>query len=169
MGRIRSRDTSPEIVLRSLLHRCGYRFSLASKMLPGKPDIVLPKYKAVVFVQGCFWHRHGEASCKIWKIPKSNVDFWEQKLAKNVARDQANIETLSASGWHVLVAWECEVLNSPMDTLKRLLGELEANGGKTVAQCLTRLGPVDEAVKRAKERHKRMLDKKTGKKQHARN
>lgn len=107
MSRIRSSNTSPELALRRALHALGFRFRLHRKDLPGKPDIVLPRYKTVVFVHGCFWHRH--AGCKVASTPKTNTAFWEQKFERNTARDERNAALLQALGWKVLVVWECEL------------------------------------------------------------
>jgi DNA mismatch endonuclease (patch repair protein) len=107
MGRIRSGNTKPELAVRSLLHRMGYRFRLHRKDLPGKPDIILPKYKTVVFVHGCFWHRH--MSCQYAYAPKSRVKFWEEKFKSNIERDNRNQAELEAIGWKVIVIWECEL------------------------------------------------------------
>lgn len=107
MSRIRSRDTKPEIALRKALHALGLRFRLDNRRLPGKPDIVLPRYKAAVFVHGCFWHRH--EGCKVATTPKSNTDFWVQKFDRNVARDARVAGELEALGWRVFVAWECDL------------------------------------------------------------
>jgi DNA mismatch endonuclease (patch repair protein) len=106
MGRVRSKDTKAELLVRSILHRNGYRFRLHKKGLPGKPDIVLAKYKAVVFVHGCFWHRHKH--CPDATVPKSNTEFWVQKFAQNVKRDKANQKVLRKLGWAVIIVWECE-------------------------------------------------------------
>ncbi|WP_168559835.1 DNA mismatch endonuclease Vsr [Rhizobacter sp. SG703] len=106
MGRIRSKDTGPELVVRSILHRLGYRFRLHRKDLPGKPDIVLPRHRKIVLVQGCFWHGH---TCRLASKPKSNSGYWEQKIAGNKARDARNIEALQERGWIVLEVWECDV------------------------------------------------------------
>lgn len=106
MSRIRSRDTKPERVVRSLLHRLGYRFRLHRRELPGKPDIVLPKYQTVIFVHGCFWHCH--RNCKRSGIPKSNVQFWHSKFQENTKRDKRHCRKLRALGWRVLIVWECE-------------------------------------------------------------
>ena len=106
MSRIKGRDTKPEIAVRSLLHRMGYRFRLQRKDLPGKPDIVLPKYKTAIFVHGCFWHAHG---CKDSGIPKTNTGFWQKKLADNVQRDVRKQQQLLETGWRILVAWECQL------------------------------------------------------------
>lgn len=107
MSRVRSRDTKPEVKIRSLLHRLGFRFRLCDKSLPGKLDIVLKKYKTVIFVNGCFWHHH--ENCPKSKLPKTNKEFWEKKINSNVARDRKNKEKLAAQGWRVLVFWECEL------------------------------------------------------------
>ena len=109
MSRIRSKDTSPEIILRSLLHRLGYRFRLHVKGLPGKPDIVLPKYKRVIFVHGCFWHLH--KGCRDGTIPKTQHEKWKTKLERNVERDKSHIKQLRKMGWKPLVIWECELEN----------------------------------------------------------
>lgn len=107
MARIRSSDTSPELALRRELHRLGLRFTLNNKKLPGKPDLVFPRHRAIVFVHGCFWHRH--AGCKIASTPKSNTTFWQDKFDRNVARDARVTAELEARGWRVLVAWECDL------------------------------------------------------------
>jgi len=107
MSRIKGKDTKPEKIVRSYLHRKGYRFRLHRKDLPGRPDIVLPRYKTVIFVNGCFWHRHKD--CKYAYNPKSRKQFWKKKFAENVARDKKNTELLREKGWKVIVIWECEV------------------------------------------------------------
>ncbi|MGE4519058.1 MAG: very short patch repair endonuclease [Desulfobacteraceae bacterium] len=107
MSRIKSRDTKPELIVRSILHRMGYRFRLHRKDLPGKPDIVLSKYNTIIFVHGCFWHRH--EGCKYAYFPKSKVDFWEAKFQANIKRDAEVLDQLSEMGWNVLIIWECEV------------------------------------------------------------
>lgn len=110
MSRIRSTNTKPEVALRKALHRLGLRFRLHGTRLPGKPDIVLPKYRTAIFVHGCFWHRH--EGCKVATTPKSNTAFWLDKFERNVARDAAAVVELQAAGWQVLVVWECD-LRSP--------------------------------------------------------
>lgn len=110
MSRIKSRDTKPELVLRSVMHRKGFRFRVNDTRLPGKPDIVFPKYRAAVFVHGCFWHRH--PGCSVATTPKSNTAFWMEKFDRNVARDARSKEALEASGWRVLTVWECDLKSS---------------------------------------------------------
>lgn len=124
MSRIRGRDTHPERVVRSLLHRRGFRFVLGRRDLPGKPDIVLPRWRSVIFVHGCFWHRH--RGCKNAVLPKTRPAFWSAKLAGNVARDAKNARRLTLLGWRVLVVWECE-LTDPARVCDRLVAALEDN------------------------------------------
>lgn len=107
MSRIRGTDTKPECIVRSLLHRNGYRFRLHRKDLPGRPDIVLPKYQALIFVHGCFWHRH--KGCRLAYNPKSRQEFWQQKFSDNVARDRRNLRALRKLGWRCMTVWECEI------------------------------------------------------------
>lgn len=105
MSAIRGKNTKPELVIRKELHRRGFRYSLHSKVLPGRPDIVLAKYKAVIQVRGCFWHMHG---CKYSSLPKSSPDFWKNKLEGNRRRDRRNDEKLRKMAWRVIVVWECQ-------------------------------------------------------------
>ena len=107
MSRIKGKDTKPELIVRSMLHRMGYRFRLHRKDLPGKPDIVLPKYRTVIFVHGCFWHRHKR--CKYAYNPKSRVEFWQNKFAGTIERDKRHRRQLKTLGWKVLVIWECQI------------------------------------------------------------
>lgn len=110
MSRIRKTDTKPEITVRKHLHNLGFRYRLYSNRLPGKPDIILPKYKTIIFVNGCFWHAH--ENCKLNKPPKTRTEYWLPKIARNVARDQANKQKLISLGWKVLTIWECEIRNN---------------------------------------------------------
>ena len=119
MSRIKSGNTKPEIVVRSLLHKLGYRFRLHRKDLPGKPDIVLPRYNSVVFVHGCFWHRH--TGCKNATVPKTKNIFWREKFKGNIERDIKVQEELQSMGWKILIIWECEL--SDLDKVKRFLKE----------------------------------------------
>lgn len=107
MSGIRARDTKPELAVRKYLHAHGLRYRIAPKNLPGKPDIVLPKYRAVVFVRGCFWHRH--EGCRYTATPTTNPYFWQKKFQGNVARDKFVNNVLADAGWRVFVIWECEV------------------------------------------------------------
>ena len=107
MSRIRGKNTGPERKVRSLLHCAGYRFRLNVSSLPGKPDIVLPKYRAVVLVHGCFWHRH--KGCKIASTPKSHSKYWAEKFARNVANDKKHARRLRSLGWSVMIVWECQL------------------------------------------------------------
>ena len=107
MSRIRSTDTKPEMIVRSFLHKKGFRFRLHVKTLPGHPDIVLPKHKTVIEIRGCFWHRH--PGCKSATTPSSNIEFWQAKFKRNIERDKKNAEELKSLGWRLIVVWECEV------------------------------------------------------------
>lgn len=109
MSRIKGKDTKPEMTVRSLLHKMGYRFRLHRKDLPGVPDIVLPKYKTAIFIHGCFWHRHN--GCKLAYNPKTRIEFWNKKFRDTVKRDQLNIKKLEELGWNTEIIWECEVKN----------------------------------------------------------
>ena len=121
MSGIRGKDTKPELLVRKYLHARGLRFRLHVKYLPGKPDMVFPKYRTVVFVHGCFWHRH--AGCKYATTPSNRADFWENKLSDNVARDQYQLAALNELGWHVVVVWECE-LRERLARLELLYSEI---------------------------------------------
>lgn len=110
-------DTKPEVLVRSVAHRLGFRFRKNVRTLPGKPDLVLKKHRSVIFVHGCFWHRH--EGCRRSNLPKSNQQYWRPKLERNVARDIEHVRELEALGWRVLVIWECEAKN--VVGLKRLL------------------------------------------------
>ncbi|ADL01344.1 very short patch repair endonuclease [Brevundimonas subvibrioides] len=109
MSRIRGRDTKPELAVRRLVHGLGYRYRLHRKDLPGRPDLVFVRRRAVIFVHGCFWHRHPDPACKLVRLPKSRLEFWEPKLASNRERDLAVEQRLNESGWRVLTVWECEL------------------------------------------------------------
>ena len=118
MSRIKSGNTKPEIVVRSLLHKLGYRFRLHRKDLPGKPDIVLPRYNSVVFVHGCFWHRHN--GCKKATVPKTKNIFWREKFKGNIERDIKVQEELQSMGWKILIIWECET--SDIGSVTKIIG-----------------------------------------------
>lgn len=106
MSQIRGKDTKPEKFIRSALHRIGYRYRLHVSDFPGKPDLVFPKYKAVIFVHGCFWHGH---NCHLFKWPKSRVEFWETKIFKNRENDNKSVNNLKTLGWRILLVWECAI------------------------------------------------------------
>ena len=106
MGKIKGKNTKPELLVRSMLHKMGYRFRLYRRDLPGNPDITLPKFKKVIFVHGCFWHGH--ENCKRSKRPTTNREFWNEKLNKNIHRDKKNTEELHDKGWETLIIWTCE-------------------------------------------------------------
>ncbi len=109
MGRVRGKDTKPEMVVRSIAHRMGYRFRLHRRDLPGRPDLVFPRHRAAIFVHGCFWHRHPDPSCRLARLPKSRLSFWRPKLEHNRERDLRNQSGLAQQGWRILVLWECEI------------------------------------------------------------
>ena len=122
MSRIKSKNTKPEIQVRSYLHRKGLRFRLHVKNLPGKPDIVMPKYKTIIFVHGCFWHRHN--CCMGNKTPKHNSKFWKEKFQKNIMRDKRTKHALEQLGWNVLIIWECEIESS---RILKLINKIKRN------------------------------------------
>jgi len=111
MRLVRSEDTRPELALRRLVHGMGYRYRLHDRSLPGKPDLVFPSRKKVIFVHGCFWHRHAKASCKLARLPKTRLEFWLPKLEANRLRDVRTRRQLTRNGWRVLTIWECQLSN----------------------------------------------------------
>lgn len=144
----------PEIAVRSMVHRLGYRFRLHRRNLPGAPDLVLPRHRAVIFVNGCFWHWHSDPLCSIAGLPKSNLQYWEPKLARTRIRDQENIRLLEAKGWRVLTIWECQ-LNSPVDVLHGI--RVFLGTGTAGNRVISGRGaeenrfPVEEVISRADE------------------
>ncbi|WP_394168227.1 very short patch repair endonuclease [Saccharospirillum alexandrii] len=122
MSGIRSKNTRPEVSIRKELHRRGYRYRLHSRKLPGKPDVVLTKYRTVVLVNGCFWHMHG---CKLFKLPQTRTDFWREKLEGNVKRDLRNKDLLNQSGWRVFVVWECGVKIKKQNAVEQAVDAFE--------------------------------------------
>ncbi len=131
MSRIRSKDTKPEERVRKYLFAKGFRYRKNDKRLPGKPDIVLPKYKTVVFINGCFWHRHEGYKCFKW--PSSNVDFWREKLQKNVERDKKNYNELLGDNWKVIVLWECKLKSKSFDdTMTKLINHICLSESKDI-------------------------------------
>lgn len=127
MAAIRSRDTKPEMFVRRYLHSMGWRYGLHNKKLPGTPDIVLRRFKTVIFVHGCFWHGH--ENCKYYRLPKSNTEFWQTKVDKNRARDVRDIDALHKLGWRVVVVWECQLKTEGrrQDTFNKLSVILNGN------------------------------------------
>jgi len=120
MSKISGKDTGPEIIVRKYLFANGFRYKKNVKNLPGKPDIVLPKYKAVIFIHGCFWHNHRE--CKKSKLPQTRTEFWENKIAGTVIRDKRNISDLAKQGWRIAIVWECGTKKK--DNLKYIINKL---------------------------------------------
>ena len=125
MSAIRGKNTKPELVVRRMIHRLGYRFRLHRKDLPGKPDIVLPRHRKIIDVRGCYWHMH---TCKYGRVtPKTNAEFWQEKRMATKKRDLKNLRLLHQMGWDVLIVWECE-LREPDGLAERLSGFLEDSG-----------------------------------------
>jgi len=134
MSRIRSKDTKPEMLVRKFLHKNGFRYRLHVKNMPGKPDIVLPKYKTVIFIHGCFWHGH--EGCKYYVIPKTRTEWWLNKINGNINNDKQNIEYLAKIGWTVLNVWECELKKTNVEnTLEQLISSIE----KSTKICSTHI------------------------------
>lgn len=129
MSRIRGKDTKPEMILRRGLHAMGFRYRLHRKGLPGKPDLVFPRYRAVIFVHGCFWHGHG---CPIFKLPATRTEFWRVKIAANQERDRSAIEALQKAGWRVLIVWECA-----------FRGAQKRRPGEVIEECADFLSQAD--------------------------
>jgi len=126
MSQIKGKDTKPEMIVRKFLHSNGFRYRLHVKDLPGKPDLVLPKYNSVIFVHGCFWHAH--EGCKYFKIPKTRTEWWKEKLYGNKERDEKHIQELEVMGWNVIVVWECELKSKNRSLIsKKILKSLESN------------------------------------------
>ncbi len=126
MSQIKGRNTRPELRLRSLLHRAGFRFRLHAKQLPGRPDVVLPKYRTAIFVHGCFWHRH--PGCRNTTTPSTRREFWQEKFDGNVRRDARNCAALEATGWTVVTVWDCELKTDAEGVVRRLADKLRGNG-----------------------------------------
>ena len=124
MSKIRSKDTKPELALRKALFARGFRYRVNDTKLPGKPDIVLPKYKTVIFLHGCFWHKH--EGCKYAYTPKTNTEFWVDKITSNSERDKINLQKLTDLFWNVIIVWECEIRHTYKHNLKPLIDRVEA-------------------------------------------
>lgn len=127
MSLIRGKDSAAELVVRRMIHYMGFRYRLHRKDLPGVPDLVFPKLKKVVFVHGCFWHRHPDAKCRLARLPKSRQEFWAPKLTGNRERDERNTHRLIEAGWQVIVIWECQLANleEVKSRLRSFLGDKE--------------------------------------------
>ena len=127
MSHNRANNTGPELLLRHALWHQGFRYRLNDKRLPGRPDIVLPKYRTVIFVHGCFWHGHKD--CKNYTVPKTNTDFWVAKVARNQERDQGVWRKLEAKGWSVIIVWECQLKKANLnETVEQMAEEIVQNG-----------------------------------------
>lgn len=124
MSRIKCKNTKPEMLVRKALHRQGFRYQLHRNDLPGKPDMVFPKYRTVIFINGCFWHRHG---CKLTYLPKANRLFWEKKFSDTILRDTKNIEALKSTGWSVIIVWECELQQDFKNCISELISHIKGN------------------------------------------
>jgi DNA mismatch endonuclease, patch repair protein len=125
MSKVGSSNTKPEWVLRCALHRLGFRYILKNKHLPGNPDLVFPKYRTVIFIHGCFWHRH--VGCRDASMPKNNESFWANKFSENVQRDAKVVEALSRAGWKVLIVWECELMKETIETIEKVAQAIRSN------------------------------------------
>ncbi len=153
MSRIRGKNTKPEYIVRSLLHRLGYRFTVngpKNKKLPGKPDIVLPKYKTAIFVHGCFWHRH--PGCSQTTTPSTRKEFWEKKFASNVERDKRNQKSLHDMGWKVIVIWECELSQNPVDAVAMKTRRMHPKRYVRLDYDLPTKGEIKKAAEKKAER-----------------
>lgn len=137
MAAIKGKDTKPEMIVRKYLFSRGLRYRVNNRKLPGSPDIVLKKYKTVVFIDGCFWHGH--EGCKYYRLPKTNVDFWRHKIAMNIARDYANGVDLRLAGWKVIRVWECDIKTKAKreETLERLYHEIVGDEHKSSTDVYT--------------------------------
>lgn len=132
MRHVPGKNTKPEMCVRSALHRAGYRFRIHRSDLPGNPDIVLPFYRTVIFVNGCFWHQH--LGCRKATIPQNNRDFWRKKLTRNVVRDAENRKKLADLGWNSITVWECEIKESMETTMERIFESLREQVRGTVSE-----------------------------------
>lgn len=155
MSRIRSKNTPPERTVRNELWRRGYRYRLNDRRLPGTPDLVLPKYRAVIFINGCFWHGH--RSCPKYVVPKSNTEFWQEKVARNIARNELNAQRLDTLAWTVITVWECELTKKNLAvTIARIEAELTTAKEKYERYCAIRRENREFAWEQAR-RHRELL------------
>lgn len=154
MSHIRSKNTKPEVKLRKELFMLGYRYRINKKGLPGSPDIVLPKYRTAIFVNGCFWHGHKD--CKYYTVPETNTEFWTDKVSKNKERDALNNQRLESLSWSIITIWECELKPKAFDdTMDRLTSQLHENKAKWEQYCQRRRS--DREFARAEARRKRQI------------
>lgn len=156
MSHIRSVNTKPEVALRRALWRRGFRYRLNVKILPGSPDIVLPKHRTVVFVHGCFWHAH--KGCKIYHLPQTNTEFWLAKLTRNQERDQEVWRQLEGKGWSVVIVWECELMKAKFDgTVERVANEIIEYGDQYRKRRIERHEAREQRKQERKESEARRL------------
>ena len=154
MSHIHFASTKPELCLRHALWNLGFRYRVNVKRLPGSPDIVLPKYRTVIFVHGCFWHGHKD--CKYYTVPKTNTEFWMAKVARNQERDQEVWRKLEAKGWSVIIVWECQLKKANLEeTIKRVADEIVRNGEAYRAAQEERKKAQDEYRRERRERKER--------------
>lgn len=151
MSHIRSKDTAPEVIVRRELFRLGFRFRKNVRTLPGTPDIVLPKYRTAIFINGCFWHGHKD--CRLYTVPKTNVEFWTAKIKHNQERDLLNIQRLETLEWNVITLWECQVHKSALrTTMQNLEAQIHSNEARWIAyktrRRQDRLFALEQARKR---------------------
>ena len=159
MSHIRAKNTKPEMLVRRYLHAAGFRFRIHVKGLPGCPDVVLPKYRTCIFVNGCFWHGH--RGCRLATRPKSNADFWQAKIRGNIRRDELAVQALDAMGWKVVTVWECELKKGRREeTLAALAVQIRRNGASYAseqAQRRERNAEHRAMLKAARERYESLL------------
>lgn len=154
MSQIRNKNTTPELKLRHALWRLGFRYRVNDKRLPGTPDIVLPKYRTVIFIHGCFWHGHRD--CKFYTVPKTNTDFWTAKVARNQERDQEVWRQLEAKGWAVIIVWECQLKNAYFnETIQQVKAEIISNGERFTREREERRASRQAYLKERKARKER--------------
>ena len=158
MAAIRSSSTKPELQLRHAIWHHGFRYLVNDKRFPGKPDIVLPKYRTAIFVHGCFWHGH--KGCKNYSIPKTNTDFWVAKVARNQERDQEVWRQLEAMGWNVIIVWECQLRREALDeTVSKVETDIKENGDRYAEARIENIETKNINTKKAETKVKQALRK----------
>ena len=156
MSNVHHLNTKPELTLRNALWHHGFRYRINCKRLPGKPDIVLPKYHTVIFIHGCFWHGH--KGCKYYTVPKTNTDFWVAKVARNQERDQETWRQLEAKGWRVIIVWECELKKPNLEkTVDRVVAEIRRNGDAYCAELEARKKARAESRRNQKDKKEKEI------------